>query len=812
MRQIFALLAMFLVTALATTSLPADEPAWTALAVYPPEINLTTQADSQKIVVVATRADGVTADVTGEAELSVAAPAVALLDGHTLKPSTNGQTTLQVKYHRLQASAVPVTVANAETSRGISYMLDVMPVLTRTGCNTGSCHGAARGKDGFRISLVGSDPRGDYERITREQATRRINLALPAESLLLEKATGAVQHTGGKRFEANSPYYQALHDWLAAGAPSDVESAPACTSLAIYPPAAVLEGEAATQQFIAVATYADGTTRDVTDLARFTSNNDSSAPVDAKGRVTAAARGEAFIMTRFNVHTVGSQVLTLPADLPYTPPEEKPANYIDELVGAKLHKLRLEPSGLCSDEQFLRRVTIDIIGKLPTTQEYRSFLADPDPGKRAKKIDALLKKKEFSEIWAMKWAEILMVKTIPNRVEYKPMFLYASWLAQKIADNVPFDQIVRSILSATGGTFRVPATNFYQIEPSTQKTAENVAQVFLGLRIQCAQCHNHLFDRWTQDDYYGFTAFFAQIGRKQGEDYRETIVFNRGSGEVKHPVGGRVMPPKFLGGQVPDVRGKDRRQVLAEWIASPENPYFATSVANRIWAHFLGPGIVDPVDDLRISNPASNPQLFQTLGKKLIEYQFDFKRLVRDICNSNTYQRSIETNASNAEDRRNYSHAQVRRIQAEMLLDCISQVTETQDKFRGLPRGARAVQIADGNTSTYFLTTFGRAKRSTVCSCEVDTQPTLSQALNLINGATVSGKITQGKVVEKLLGSGKKPLEIVAELTIRCYSRQPTDQEMQQLAELIGTEEKPLRQLQDIYWAILNSREFLFNH
>ncbi len=811
-RPVLGLLAMCVAATFPASVVSADEPAWASLAVYPPAVKLSTRADSQRVIVVATRADGVTADVTAEAKLVLADPAPCRLDGPTLSPVADGKTALKVQWQSLQAPAVPVTVTQATADRPVSYMLDVMPVFTRTGCNTGSCHGAARGKDGFRLALLGSDPRGDYQRITREQATRRINLAVPADSLLLQKAIGAVQHTGGKRFGTDSAYYKALRDWLAAGAVNDFDKAPACTGLTIYPPAAVLEGKGTKQPFIAVAAYADGTTRDVTSLAAFKSNNANSAPIDPDGLVTAAARGEAFVMARFDVHTVGSQVLTLPKDLQYTPPTEKPANYIDTLVAAKLHKLRLQPSGLCSDQQFLRRVTLDIVGLLPTVEEYRTFLADPAADKRAKKINALLTRKEFSEIWAMKWSEILMVKTIPNRVEYKPMFLYASWLAKQIADNVPLDKIVHAILGATGGTFRVPATNFYQIEPSTQKTAENVAQIFLGQRIQCAQCHNHPFDRWTMNDYYSFTAFFAQIARKQGEDYRETIVSNRGSGEVKHPVDGRVMPPKFLGGAVPDVRGKDRRQVLADWVTSPQNPYFATSVANRIWAHFFGLGIVEPVDDIRVSNPASNPQLFETLGQKLIEYHFDFKRLVRDICNSNTYQRTVDSNDSNAQDLRNFSHARIRRIQAEMLLDCVSQVTETQNKFRGLPLGARAVQIADGNTSNYFLTTFGRAKRNTVCSCEVDTQPSLSQALNLINGATISGKIAAGKVIEKQLEAGKKPLEIVADLAIRCYCRQPTDEEIQKLTKLLGKEEKPLPQLQDIYWALLNSREFLFNH
>ena len=466
-------------------------------------------------------------------------------------------------------------------------------------------------------------------------------------------------------------------------APLDAGEPPVVSELQVFPPKAVIEGTGSTQQFLARARYTDGTDRDVTDLAVFLTSNDNSGAINPDGLVTAGARGEAFVMARFETKTIGSQVLVLPKDLQYTPPPIT-GNYVDQLVGDKLLKLRILPSDICSDEEFIRRVTIDINGKLPTEEECAAFQSDAAPDKRAKVIERLLARKEFSEIWAMKWSEWLMVKSSPE-VSYKSMFLYSSWLTDKIANNVPLDQMVRELLSATGGTFKSPATNFYQIERDTLKTAENVAEVFMGFRTQCAQCHNHPFDRWTMNDYYSFAAFFSQIGRKQGEDYRETIVFNSGGGEVTHPVGGRVMPPKFLGGDQPDLQGRDRRIVMVEWLTSPDNPYFATNVANRVWAQFFGRGIIEPVDDVRISNPPSNPELFQALGKKLIEYKYDFRQLVRDICNSQTYQRSFTRNPSNETDERNFAHANVRRIPAEMLLDCINQVTETQEKFQGLP-------------------------------------------------------------------------------------------------------------------------------
>ena len=456
-------------------------------------------------------------------------------------------------------------------------------------------------------------------------------------------------------------------------------------------------------------------------------------------------------------------------------------------------------------------MTIDITGTLPTEDEYIAFMADTDPGKRAALIDRLLDRKEFAEIWAMKWSQLLMVKS-SNQVSYKAMFLYSNWLTDKIASEVPLDEMVRELLSASGGTFNQPATNFYQIERDTLKTAENVAQVFMGFRTQCAQCHNHPFDRWTMDDYYSFAAFFSQIGRKTGEDYRETVVFNTGSGAVRNPLGNRQMEPKFLGGEQPDVAGKDRRAVLADWLTSSDNPYFATNVANRVWAHFFGLGIVEPVDDIRVSNPPSNPELFEELGRRLVEYKFDFKQLVRDICNSEAYQRSFIRNESNQHDERNFAHAGVRRIPAEQMLDCLNQVTETQEKFRGLPLGSRAVQIADGTTTNYFLTSFGRAPRETVCDCEATTDPSLSQALHMLNGDAVHGKIQRGAVVKKLLDAGQTPAQVVETLYVRCLARKPTAEEVEQLTTVASQAANPQLGLEDVMWAILNSREFLFNH
>ena len=707
--------------------------------------------------------------------------------------------------------------APAAEDPGPSFRLDVMPIFMRSGCNTGSCHGAARGKDGFRLSLFGFDPEADYQRITREISGRRINLALTAESVLLTKATNAVPHGGGARIKHGDEYYNTLKRWLDAGAKNDPGPVPAIVAVVLDPPEGVLDGAGATQQLSVRAKYADGSERDVSSLAVFLTNNDNAAKVDSTGLVTAGNRGEAFVMARFETHTVGSHFITLPKGLAFQWANPPAANVIDELIHAKLQKLRINPSAICTDEEFLRRASLDICGVLPTSDEYRSFMASADPQKRAALVDQLLVRKEFVDLWVMKWSELMMIRTVPTEVSYKAMLLYYNWLQEKIEANTPIDQLVRELLSAKGGTFTEPATNYFQHERDTLKTAENVAQVFMGMRIQCAQCHNHPFDRWTMDDYYGFANFFAQIGRKRGEDPRETIVFNSGNGDVKHPVGGRVVPPKFLGGAVPDTQGRDRREVLANWLASPANEYFGRNLVNIVWAHFFGSGIVDEVDDVRVSNPPVNKALLDVLATRFVESKYDFKQLVREICTSNAYQRSTQANETNAADDRNFSKARLRRIRSEVLLDVVTAATATQNKFQGLPLGARAVQIADGNTSSYFLTTFGRATRGTACSCEVKMEPNLSQALHLLNGDTVQEKIASGGVVKRMLDENRSAEQIVEEVYLRTLTRMPTERERTLLLEILQdpAAQDPAaiqRNLEDSFWAILNSREFVFNH
>jgi len=802
-------MAFVLVAVIAARTTGAAE--LTALKVFPEAIQLNTAKARQAIVVQAVFDDGITRDVTSKARWVAQDDKIARLVDNTVFPVSDGDARISVEFGGKSVD-VPIKVAAAGQQPPISFRRDVMPIFMAAGCNAGSCHGAARGKDGFQLSLFGYDPAGDLFRITREHPGRRVNVAVPESSLIVEKATGKVPHTGGKRFEVDSEQYQALVEWLRSNTPDDSPNSPTCTGIELYPNQAVLDGSEETQQMVVRATYSDGTTRDVTSLASYLSNNDNAAAISKTGLVKAGARGEAFVMARFATFTTVSQIIVLPRGLQFSPQVTVPVNYIDMLVDRKLMKLRLHASPVCSDEEFLRRISIDLVGVLPTHEEYQAFTADEDEEKRAKKIDELLTRKEFAEMWVSKWAEWLMMRSNID-VSQKSIVLYYQWLVDQIADNVPLDKMIRTLLSSSGGTFSVPQTNYYELERDPLKIAENTAQIFMGMRIQCAQCHNHPFDRWTQNDYYNFAALFSQIGRKRGEDTREQIVFNSNGGEVKHPVTGKNAEPTFLGGAKATLApGQDRRQAVADWLISPANPYFSRNFANRIWKHFFGIGIVEPEDDLRISNPPSNPELLSALAEKLVATNYDFKAMVREICNSETYQRSTQRNESNASDERNFAHQTMRRIKAESMLDIISQVTEAKDDFARLPLGARAVQIADGATSNYFLTTFGRATRQTACTCEVKMEPTLSQALHLLNGDTVNGKIRQGGVVKRLREGGLAPPEIIDRLYVICLTRPPTEEEKSNLTSLLAESDNVDRELEDIFWALLNSREFLFNH
>ncbi|MES2920876.1 MAG: PSD1 and planctomycete cytochrome C domain-containing protein [Verrucomicrobiota bacterium] len=805
----------------AKTALPRwdalPDPQIVSIEAFPKNVALETAADFHRVIVIARLKDASTHDITAQSKLTLADNSLVHLIGTSLTPKKDGATSLRIDYRGL-STEVPVTVKDAEKPRPISFQLDVMPVLTAAGCNTGSCHGSARGQDGFHLSLFGFDPKGDHFRLTTEMAGRRINLALPEESLMLTKSTGAVPHTGGNLMKKDSPFYNTLREWIRHGANFDEGEIPRPTGIEVQPAQVVLTGGDVRVPFTVRAQYSDGTDRDVTTLSRFSSSNDNSVSINVReGLAASKNRGEAYLLARFHTFTEGSQAIVVPADLAYTRPEFPAFNYVDTHVAEKLNKLRIIPSELADDESFLRRVFLDIVGVPPTVAEREKFLSDKRAEKREVLVDELLGRKEFTEMWVMKWAELMQIRTFnngPQQVSYKAALNYYQWLRERIAGNVPFNDLVKELLSAKGGTFSSPSTNFFQIEQDVLKLTENVAQVFMGTRIQCAQCHNHPFDRWTMDDYYSFASFFAQVKRKPAEDPRERVIYDEG-GEIQNPVTKQNMVPKFLGGPRPDLGGTSRRVAVANWLASPENPWFAKNVVNIVWAHFNGVGIVDPVDDVRVSNPPSNPELLNALAEKFVSYNYDFKKLVRDICTSRTYQLATRTNETNVTDRRNFSHAMVRRVRAEVLLDCISQVTATPNKFKGLPLGARAVQIADGNTSNYFLTTFGRATRATVCSCEVKMEPNLSQALHLLNGDTTQKRVRDGKLVEKLLNERKSPADVITDLYLTVLSRLPTDVEREKLLAAVDEQKEPAKvreTLEDVFWALLNSKEFIFNH
>ena len=783
------------------------------LDVFPSPIQLHTQSDLQSVVVQALQTDGVTLDVSAVAEFKVVNPVLAAVSNSTLKPLADGKTQLQVRYGGKEI-LVPLEITNATEERPVSFRLDVMPVLMKSGCNSGGCHGASRGKDGFHLSLFGYDPDGDYEKLTREWVGRRVNLAIPEESLLLEKGLAKVPHGGGQRFTTNSPGYLTLLKWIEAGAPKDATNVASVVRIEMLPKQAVLSGKDARQRLTVRAHYSDNTDRDVTSLAVFFTSNEIAVKVGDDGLATAGQRGEAFVMARFDSFTVGSQMIVVPPGPLPDFPKISEDHYIDQRVNAKLRKLRMNPSELCDDATFIRRVFLDITGTLPMPEQVTEFVDDRTPGKRDRLVDELLQRKEFADLWVMKFAELLQIRSVQDQFSYKSALQYYDWLRQQLLANVPINRVVQNLLTGRGSSFQNPAASYYQVQTDTLKLAENTAQVFMGMRIQCAQCHNHPFDRWTMDDYYGFAAFFARVGRKPGEDPRESILFDRPDGEVKHPVGGRVMVPKFLGGQAPVIEGQEtRREILAAWMASPENPYFARNLANIVWAHFMGRGIIEPVDDVRVSNPASNPELLEALGARFTEYQYDFRKLVRDICTSHTYQRSTRANESNALDDRNFARAGIRRLRAEVLLDIITQVTETKNKFQGLPRGSKAVEIPDGNVNNYFLRTFGRATRSTVCSCEVRTEPNLSQALHLLNGTTVQEKIEQGGVIKRALKAGQTRESIITDLYLRCLARKPTTEELAELGAFFAKDgSDPATVLTDVFWALLNAKEFAFNH
>ena len=709
----------------------------------------------------------------------------------------------------------------------ISFKNDIMPLLMRGGCNSGSCHGAARGKDGFKLSLFGYDAEGDYYRLVEEYLGRRVNLAAPEKSLLLEKAAGTVAHTGGEIFTPDTDYYKTLLEWLKAGVPIDADNAPEPTRLELSPSKLTFVEPGKSVQAKVIAYYSDGTQRDVSKLALYMSNNDATVTISDTAVVTANQSGSTHVFARFDRFTSGTEVVVLPKG-EFVWPNIPANNYIDELIHAKLKELRILPSDLCTDEQFLRRVTIDLTGKLPTPDEYAAFMSDNATDKRSQLVNELLTRDAFGELWAAKWGEWLRIKTNTNPGQGTAMkagWNYYHWVRERMIENQPWDKFAQALLSGNGSNLRNPPSNYYTMLPVNKlepmKLGEDTAQIFLGLRTQCAQCHNHPFDRWTMDDYFGFTSFFTSVRRKHGTEAREYYTFVDLSAEpALHPVDNRPMPAQFLGGELADIKDKDPRKVLAGWMTSGDNKLFRRNLANRVWDHFFGRGLVHPVDDVRISNPPSNEPLMEELGRRLGEvYAYDVKRLVKDICLSRTYQLSPSTNDSNRRDDSQFSHAYLRRLRSDVFFDCISQALETNPKFRR-STADRAVAMFEGGSrddyNRYFFETFGQASRETVCTCETKTDANLSQALHMINGGTINDAFTRSPVlVPRLMKEHDNAKDVVTAIYIRVLSRKPSEDELNKMlsyAPQATDQRSKQKYFSAVVWALVNSNEFVFNH
>jgi hypothetical protein len=700
----------------------------------------------------------------------------------------------------------------------VSFQHDIVPLLTRAGCNAGACHGTPQGKNGFRLSLRGYDTRLDYQSLTRDAQGRRINRLQPDASLILLKATAQVPHEGGRRFDRADSGYALLRQWIAQGADDDSATAARLARLDVTPTNPILEEPAAAQQLRVTAHYSDGSARDVTHLARFSVNDEAVAQVTANGLVEKRKKGEVAVAVEYMSTMATAKVIFLHKDAGFVWPNPAGQNYVDRHVFAKLRLLQIEPSPLAGDEEFLRRAYLDGIGKLPTPEEARRFLADTDTRKRDKLIDALLERPEFADWWAMKWADRLGCNQ--RFVGKIGAVKYHQWIRQAMLANMPEDEFVRIILTGKGGNYENPPAGFYRRLRDPQVRAEEVAQLFLGVRMQCARCHNHPGERWTQEDYHGLAAFFARVQYRNGPffvqiyDKEETVYLTR-EGEVTHPRTGEVVAPKFLGGPQPALRPEeDRREVFARWLTGPENPFFARAAVNRIWYHLFGRGIVDPVDDLRSTNPPSNEALLDALAADFVRHGFDRKHLIRTIMKSRTYQLGSQTTATNADDEKYFSHARVRLLGAEQLLDAIGAATDVPEKFPGFPLGTAAVALPDGEYKHPFLEAFGRPARAMACECERDTDTNLTQALQLVGGRLVQDKIHSdvGRVA-RLIAAGRTDAELVDELFLATLSRHPTEAESRLLVNRLGKSATQRRRVaEDVLWALINHNEFLFQH
>ncbi len=764
----------------------------------------------QQLLAVARYADGSSRDVTAEAHFRSDKPAVASVDAQgVVQAGANGGAVIHAAFQGLDA-ATTALVQRAEKPPAPSFAADVLPVLTKIGCNGGSCHGALNGQNGFKLSLFGYEPDADYEMIVRKHDGRRLNLDDPEKSLLLLKPTFQVAHGGGQVLRQNSAEYRILLDWIRSGAQRSAADERRMTALRVTPAVPVLYGKDARARLLATARYSDGSEADVTHLVKFQTNDDSIAAVTPEGVVSAVRGGETAIVVRGPGVVAAAKIGVVLERRRF--PDVRPANFIDEHVFAKLRALEIPPSGLCDDATFLRRAYLDIIGLLPTSAEARRFLADARPGKRARLVDELLQRPEYADYWALYWGDHL--SNTKQLLYNKGPYTFTRWLHDAFQHNLPYDEFARRLLTSTGNMYDSPATSYFPLMKKELDMASITSQLFLGVSIECARCHNHPLERWTRDDFNGMAAFFSQVRYKSGAGPRnnERVLYVDFKRQFQHPDTRQVYLPKPLDGP-PMTSGEwtDRRELLAEWLTSPKNPFFARAIVNRMWRNFLGRGLVEPVDDFRATNPPANEPLLAALARDFVEHRYDLHHLIRRITASRTYQTSSVPMHGNRDDKMAYSRFYPRRLLAEQLLDSISQATGVPERYRSLYPGTRASQLPEPEIESYFLEVFERPSRQLVC--ERKQTQTLNQALHLISGDTIHNKISDPSgALAKLLAAGRPPDEIVEELYLRTLSRFPDADERRFASAAIAKAGDPKRGLEDVFWALLNSKEFLYNH
>ncbi len=797
-----------------------------SLAVHPKKVTLTGSDDTSQLVITASIAQGGLRDLTADVKYEVADAAIArVTTGGRVVPLANGTTEITVRFGD-KAATVPVTAEKVGESLPINFANQVVPLFTKLGCNAGGCHGKASGQNGFRLSLLGFEPDLDYMTLVKEGRGRRLFPAAPDNSLLLLKAAGAVAHGGGKRLEPGSDEYKLIRRWIASGMPYGKPGDPVVTKITVYPEHRFLARNGK-QQFAAYAHYSNGTVEDITRRAQYESNDQEIAVVDGDGLVqTLDLSGEAAVMARYQ-----GQVAVFRATVPLgirTPDYVFPHQTIADLhTHRKWQELGLVPSEPCSDEIFLRRVSLDITGTLPTPKQVLDFFADADPRKRDKLVDRLLETPEYSYYFANKWADILRVKRRQQADRARGTFSFHTWIREAVASDKPYDQFARDILAATGNEATHPPTVWYKEITNPDLFVDDTAQVFLGLRMACAQCHHHPYEKWSQDDYWGLAAYYGRVGRKnllvpggiQGnQQFQSQTVFVRSSGNVTNKRTNQAAVMKPLDGEPIQVGpDEDPRHKLVDWMVDPKNPFFARAVVNRYWAHFFGRGIIDPLDDMRVTNPPSNPELLDALAKEFVEHRFSFKHLIRTICKSRTYQLSSIPNEFNKHDKQAYGRYYPKRLGAEVLFDAVCQVTDSPSGFNGLPQDQhapkRAIMLPDEAYTTYFLEVFGRPQRASACECERVNEANLAQALHLLNSDEIQGKLNRGNGrADQLVKDPRPEAEKVDDLFLWAFGRKATPQDREAaLAHVAKHGPNKKTAYENILWALLNTKEFAFN-